>query len=166
MPQAPASSFPIRVEIPCLMKNAAPRTGPSNVLDQRWTMVEHGVFESPGQSGDFDVLHSFNLLPMSHDVPHRRQGKQERLASEDGMRRDDHGLIAQIASRLAEIGIIQAGQRDVSVSERSPSLEIMAEMPVEYQVVFEEQDVIGRGAQTPLKGAQRGFRLAVPVILA
>src|SRR6266567_1002058 len=67
---------------------------------------------------------------------------------------------------ITKAWIIQPGQRDLSCPERPPSLQIMTEVPVECQVIFKEHYVICACAQTPLKSAQGGIRLALATIIA
>src|SRR5437867_13353403 len=109
------------------MKNATPDTGLSNVLDQRWTMVEHRVFQSAGQSGNFDILHAFNLVPVAYDVCDCGDGHQECLASEDGLRGDDDRLDLQVISGFSQNGVILTGQSDGPVRQASPPLQRMQE---------------------------------------
>ena len=50
--------------------------------------------------------------------------------------------------------------------ERPPVLEIVSEVPIKREVVFQKQNVIGVCSQTPLQGAQRSLRLALAIIFS
>src|SRR5712671_3972995 len=141
------------------MKLAAPQTYPSQVLDQRGTMVENWISQPAGQSGEFDVLHSVHLVPVADDVSGGGSGNQEGVASKDGTGRYDDRPVWQVVSRFAKLGVIQPSQGDSPVPDGFPRFKIVAQMPVKRQVVFQEQNIIGAAAYTPSQSPQRRLGL-------
>ncbi len=129
-------------------------------------MVEDRKPEPACQSGNFDVLHSLHSVPMAHEVLHCGFGYQEGLASKNGIGLHDDCLVWEVNSRFPKPRVIQSGQGDFSMPKRPPVLEIVSEVPVKREVVFQKQNVIGVCSQAPLQGAQRSLRLARAIIFS
>ena len=131
-------SGPIRIEVHCLVKASTPHTLDSDVLNQRRGMIENGIPEQSGQTGDFDILHAVHFFPVPKEVLHRGPGDEKCLAAKYGMWLDDAGIIPQIARQLSNPGVVQTGQRYRFIFNGSPIVQVVAEMAVKIQIVLQK----------------------------
>src|SRR6266404_6643989 len=100
------------------MKSPAPSALFANVLNQRREMIKNRSLEPARQPRDFDVLHSFDFLPMLHDKRSRLPAEKESLAAVDRVRIDDDRLAFDVTCQRAKPRIIKAPQCDPPFEQR------------------------------------------------
>jgi hypothetical protein len=100
------------------------------MLDERGSVIEHWISKSASKTGDFDILPSPDLVPVSQNVFQRGSGYQKGLAAKDRRGCNNSTVIVYIAGQLAKARIVQACQGYRPVFERLPLLYIMAKVTV------------------------------------
>src|SRR2546422_863493 len=75
-------------------------------------------------------------------------------------------MAPQIAGQLAHLGIVQTGQRDPFGLHRFPIVQVVAQMPVEIQIVLQKENIIHTAFQALFQGPIRTTRLPLLVIVA
>ena len=78
----------------------------ADVLYQRRGMVENGIPEQSGQTGDFDILHAVHFFPVTNEVLHRGPGDKKCLAAKYGIWRHDASIIPEIARQLSNPRVV------------------------------------------------------------
>ena len=83
---------PRGVEVGCIVEAASPDTLKAYVLNQRRGVIQNGLLQSTREPGHLDILHSFDLAPMSDEELNRGSGDKEGLAAEDGLTVNKGGI--------------------------------------------------------------------------
>src|SRR5438552_14807457 len=113
------------------------------MLNQRRCMIQDRSSEPPCQTRDFYILHSFHPFPISNDVVECTPCDEQSLAAKHRTCRYNATVALDIAGHFRKPRIIQTCHHGPSRLEWPPMLQVVVNMSVKLQIVFEEQQVIG-----------------------
>jgi len=77
---------------------ASPNALKAEVLDERRRVIKNGFSQPTGQAGHFNILHSFDFIPMSDEKFHCASGDKEGLAAKDRLIVNQGGITFYIPS--------------------------------------------------------------------
>jgi hypothetical protein len=113
------------------------------VLDERRGVVVEGIGELCGEAQESEVGGAVEFVPMLERVVGGGSGDEEGLGSVGGDGIDGECVVGEVVGDFADARVVEAGEGEVTGSERTPVVEVMEEEPVEAEVVLEEEEVIG-----------------------
>ena len=97
------------------------------------------------QAEHLEIFAALDLLPPLDQVPYRSEREDEGLSSADRHRVRDNVRTARLGPDLRNSQVAK-GAKEVSSSinlpKRRPALQVVSEMPVEPQVIFQDEDPI------------------------
>jgi hypothetical protein len=128
-------------------------------------MVENGFSLATGQAGDFDVLPARHFGPMPDDVLHGIVCDEKGLTAKYRIGIDDARVISEIARQLSHSGVEQACQGHHPGLKGAPMMQVVAKMPIEIQIVLQEENIIGAVFQTSFQCEIRACRFPFAVTI-
>jgi len=133
------------------MEFAAPDADTANVLHERRDVVKDRALEFLGEARDFDVGQAVHPIEILQDILRRRARNDIRLAAIYAIRIGDKTLIPGVDSFDADGRVVKAAEREFAPRERRPILQVVAQVNVERQIVFEQEDKLSFAAHAKRK---------------